>query len=117
MITAKILKDTKEDIQFELGINDNNCYFVECYLLDEDSSDTYSIHIYDTLHQDVNPYNENEIMYGWFDSDGGTFEGFDIYLDLEKNDNEKLVKLIEENVLDILFNDKNGLIHKHWIKN
>lgn len=116
MIKTKILENTKENIEFELSIDNKNNFFVECYLISEDEGDTYAIHIYDTIHSDINPYNENEIMYGWFDSDGGTFDGFSIEIDLEEGNNEKLCNIIEENVLNILFNDKNGLVNEHWRK-
>lgn len=111
MITTNILKDTKEDIQFTLNINGNYQYFVEAFLIED--TDTFSIRAYDDIHTDVNPYNANEVMHGLFDSDGGTFEGFEIEVNLEESNNQEVMNTLENEILNMLFNDKNGLINKY----
>lgn len=58
------------------------------------------------------PKNEGKIMYGVFDSDGGTYDSFEVYVNLEKDNNEKYIKVIEDFILTVLYGD-NGLISKY----
>ena len=105
----KIVTNTKEDINFYFAFEDVE-YQVECYL-DDDDSDIYSVHVYDNIHAEVNPYNDNEVMYGLFDSDGGTFDDMKFEVDDETGHYSRL----EDKVLELLFGS-NGLVSKHYIK-
>lgn len=58
------------------------------------------------------PENEGEIMHGVFDSDGGTYDDFEVYISLEGGNNEEYIKVIEEFILNVLYGD-NGLISKY----
>mgnify|MGYP000354654206 CR=1 FL=1 len=50
-----------------------------------DDFDNFGITV---THDNWLPENDGEIMYGGFDSDGGTYEGFEVYVNLEKDNNE-----------------------------
>ena len=58
------------------------------------------------------PENEGKIMYGVFDSDGGTYDDFEVYVNLEEDNNEEYIKVIEDFILTVLYGD-NGLISKY----
>ena len=51
-------------------------------------------------------------MYGVFDSDGGTYDDFEVYVNLEENNNEEYIKVIEDFILTVLYGDS-GLISKY----
>lgn len=103
--------DTKEEITFNVELKNGYEYLVEALLIED--TDTFSIRVYDTLHAEVNPYNANEVMHGLFDSDGGTFEGFEIEVNLEENDNQTIMNELEDIILYVLFDEKNGLTTKY----
>lgn len=72
-----------ENLEFEILFN-NELYYVECYLLD--SYDTYAIRAYKTGGQELS--GDTQVLWGYFDSAGGTFEGFERYQDnLEELEN------------------------------
>lgn len=112
MLEVKVKTDTREEIVFNITIDEEYEYLVEVNLIDN-TEDTFSIRVCDIIHADVNPHNDNEVMYGMFDSDGGTFEGFKIDLDLEKGNNQEIVNILEKEIIEILFNERNGLTTKY----
>lgn len=61
------------------------------------------------------PENDGIIMYGVFDSDGGSYDGFEVYINLEENNNEEYVKTIEDFILTALYGD-NGIISQYEYK-
>ena len=80
---------------------------VEANFLDD--FDNFGITV---THDSLLPKNEGKIMYGVFDSDGGTYDGFEIYVNLEENNNEEYIKAIEDFILTVLYGD-NGVISKY----
>lgn len=74
-----------------------------------DDFDSFSITV---THDSLLPENEGRIMYGVFDSDGGTYDGFEVYVNLEENSNDEYIKAIEDFILTVLYDD-NGLISKY----
>ena len=111
MLEVKVKTDTREEIVFNITIDETYDYLVEALLVED--TDTFSIRVYDTVNADVNPYNANEVMNGLFDSDGGTFEGFEIEVDLEKGNNQEIINTLENEIIEILFNKINGLTTKY----
>ena len=61
------------------------------------------------------PENEGKIMYGVFDSDGGTYDDFETYINLEEDNHEQYIKLVEDFILTVLYGD-DGLISKYTYK-
>lgn len=111
---ARVIKDTKEEIEFVITYDNGNEeteYHVECYLVGDDT-DTFSIRVYDALHAEVNPGNANEVMHGLYDSDGGTFEGMEVEIGEDDVNFDNMGK-IEDFVLDVLFNENDGLTKKY----
>lgn len=74
-----------------------------------DDFDNFGITV---THDTLLPENEGKIMYGVFDSDGGTYDDFEVYVNLEEDNNEEYIKVIEDFVLTVLYGD-NGLISKY----
>ena len=74
-----------------------------------DDFDNFGITV---THDTLLPENEGKIMYGVFDSDGGTYDDFEVYINLEEDNNEEYIKVIEDFILTVLYGD-NGLISKY----
>lgn len=74
-----------------------------------DDFDNFGITV---THDSLLPENDGKIMYGVFDSDGGTYDGFEVYVNLEENNNDEYIKAIEDFILIVLYDD-NGLISKY----
>lgn len=74
-----------------------------------DDFDNFGITV---THDSLLPENDGKIMYGVFDSDGGTYDGFEVYVNLEENSNDEYIKAIEDFILTVLYGD-NGLISKY----
>ena len=111
MKQVTVQNNTREEITFNVVINNEFEYLVEASLIED--TDTFLIKAYDTIHADVNPYNANEVMNGLFDSDGGTFEGFEVEINLEGGNNNEIIKELEETIINVLFNNRNGLVTKY----
>lgn len=77
-----------------------------------DDFDSFGITV---THDSLLPESEGKIMYGVFNSDGGTYDGFEIYINLEENNNNEYIKAIEDFVLTVLYGN-NGLINKYTYK-
>ena len=110
--SLKIKKDTKRkqiftfDIQNPLPLTCDTIT-VETNFLDD--FDNFGITV---THDTWLPENEGKIMYGVFDSDGGTYDGFEVCINLEKDNNEDYIKVVEDFILDVLYGD-NGLIKQY----
>lgn len=103
MLSYDVITDDKDDIT--LNILDNNIVklFVECYLVSEDDNDTYAVRIYDRY---------DELAYNLIDSDGGSYSDWRI-----KTNDVLFARIIIDYVEQILFDNDNGLVTKHWKSN
>lgn len=61
------------------------------------------------------PESEGKIMYGVFDSEGGTYDDFEVYVNLEEGNNKEYIETIEDFILTVLYGN-NGLISKYTYK-
>ena len=111
MLEVEVKTDTREEIVFNITIDEKYDYLVEALLVED--TDTFSIRVYDTVRANVNPYNANEVMHGLFDSDGGTFEGFEVEINLEEGNNQEIINTLENEIIEVLFNKRNGLTTKY----
>lgn len=114
--SLQIKKDTKREQIFTFNVFNLitstlntivDTITVETNFLDD--FDNFGITV---THDSLLPENEGKIMYGVFDSDGGTYDGFEVYVNLEENNNEEYIKAIEDFILTILYGD-NGVISKY----
>lgn len=85
-----------DNIEFEIGYK-NNIYYVNCYAVDPEDSDAYSIRVYKTENRTLS--DETEIDQTYFDSSGNSSEWISLY---DPDTNEKLEEL-ENFILDLLF--------------
>lgn len=114
--SLQIKKDTKREQVFTFNVLNLitstfntiiDTITVETNFLDD--FDSFGITV---THDSLLPESEGKIMYGVFDSDGGTYDGFETYVNLEENNNEEYIKAIEDFILTVLYGD-NGLISKY----
>lgn len=77
-----------------------------------DDFDNFGITV---THDSWLPENDGKIMYGVFDSDGDTYDDFEVYVNLEEDNNEEYIKAIEDFILTVLYGD-NGLINQYKYK-
>lgn len=113
--SLQIKKNTKREQMFTF-----NVFNPVTLMLDTITVETNFLDDFDNLgitvtHDTLLPENEGKIMYGIFDSDGGTYDDFEVYVNLEEDNNEEYIKVIEDFVLSVLYGD-NGLISKYTYK-
>lgn len=110
--SLQIKKNTKRKQVFTFSVlNPTTITFdtvtVETNFLDD--FDNFGITV---THDTLLPENEGKIMYGVFNSEGGTYDGFEVYVNLEEDKNEEYIKAIEDFILTVLYGD-NGLINRY----
>lgn len=114
--SLQIKKDTKKEQVFTFNVL-NLMTSTLSTIIDTITVETNFLDDFDNFgitvtHDSLLPENEGKIMYGVFDSDGGTYDGFEIYINLEENNNNEYIKAIEDFVLTVLYGN-NGLINKY----
>lgn len=110
--SLQIKKNTKKEQVFTFSVLNPitlmfNTVTVETNFLDD--FDNFGITV---THDTLLPENEGKIMYAVFDSEGGTYDDFEVYVNLEEDNNEEYIKVIEDFILTVLYGD-NGLISKY----
>lgn len=113
--SLQIKKDTKKKQIFTFDIQNPltpTCDTITVKTNFLDDFDNFGITV---IHDSWLPESDGEIMYGVFDSDGGTYDGFEVYINLEKDNNEDYIKAVEDFILDVLYGD-NGLIKQYKYK-
>lgn len=114
--SLQIKKDTKREQVFTFNVlnlmTSTLNTIIDTITVETNFLDDFDIFGITVTHDSLLPENEGKIMYGVFDSDGGTYDGFEIYVNLEENNNEEYIKAIEDFILTVLYGD-NGLINKY----
>lgn len=110
--SLQIKKNTKREQVFTFNVLNPVTLMFDTITVETNFLDDFDNFGITVTHDTWLPENEGEIMYGVFDSDGGTYDDFEIYVNLEEDNNEEYIKVIEEFILNVLYGD-NGLISKY----
>lgn len=110
--SLQIKKDTKRGQIFTFDILNPLTLTCDTITVETNFLDDFDNFGITVTHDNWLPENDGEIMYGVFDSDGGTYDDFEVYVNLEEDNNEEYIKVIEDFVLTVLYGD-NGLISKY----
>ena len=113
--SLRIKKDTKREQVFTFNVLNPATLMFDTITVGTnflDDFDTFGITV---THDSWLPQNDGEIMYGVFDSEGGSYDGFEVYVNLEENNTKELMKAIEDFVLAVLYGN-NGLINQYKYK-
>ncbi len=113
--SLQIKKDTKRKQVFTFSVLNPITLMFDTITVETNFLDDFDNFGITVTHDTWLPENEGEIMYGVFDSDGGTYEGFEVYVNLEKDDKAEYIKEIEDFILTVLYGD-NGLIKQYIYK-
>lgn len=113
--SLQIKKNTKREQVFTFNVFNPVTLMLDTITVETNFLDDFDNFGITVTHDTLLPENEGKIMYGIFDSDGGTYDDFEVYVNLEEENNEEYIKVIEDFVLTILYGD-NGLISKYTYK-
>lgn len=110
--SLQIKKNTKREQVFTFNVFNPVTLMLDTITVETNFLDDFDNFGITVTHDTLLPENEGKIMYGVFDSDGGTYDDFEVYVNLEEDNNEEYIKVIEDFVLTVLYGD-NGLISKY----
>ncbi len=110
--SLQIKKDTKRKQVFTFNILNPVTLMLDTITVETNFLDDFDNFGITVTHDTWVPENDGKIMYGVFDSDGGSYDGFEVYVNLEKNNNNEYIKKIEDFILTALYSNK-GLISKY----
>lgn len=110
--SLQIKKNTKREQVFTFNVLNPITILFDTITVKTNFLDDFDNFGITVTHDTLLPENEGKIMYGVFDSDGGTYDGFEVYVNLEENDNDKYIEVIEDFILTVLFGN-NGLISQY----
>lgn len=110
--SLQIKKNTKKEQVFTFNVLNPVTLMLDTITVKTNFLDDFDNFGITVTHDTWLPENEGEIMYGVFDSDGGSYDDFEVYANLEGDNNEKYIKAIEDFILTVLYSD-NGLISKY----
>lgn len=110
--SLQIKKNTKRKQVFTFNVFNPITLMSDTITIETNFLDDFDNFGITVTHDSWLPENDGKIMYGVFDSDGGSFDDFEVYVNLEDDDNEEYIKTIEDFVLTVLYGD-NGLISKY----
>ena len=110
--SLQIKKNTKREQVFTFNVLNPVTIMFDTITVETNFLDDFDNFGITVTHDTLLPENEGKIMYGVFDSDGGTYDDFEVYVNLEEDNNEEYIKVIEDFVLTVLYGD-NGLISKY----
>lgn len=110
--SLQIKKNTKREQVFTFSVLNPVTLMFDTITVETNFLDDFDNFGITVTHDTWLPENEGEIMYGVFDSDGGTYDDFEVYVNLEEDNNEEYIKVVEDFILTVLYGD-NGLISKY----
>ena len=110
--SLQIKKNTKREQVFTFNVFNPVTLMFDTITVGTNFLDDFDNFGITVTHDTLLPENEGKIMYGVFDSDGGTYDDFEVYVNLEEDNNEEYIKVIEDFILTVLYGD-NGLISKY----
>lgn len=110
--SLQIKKNTKREQVFTFNVFNPITLMFDTITVETNFLDDFDNFGITVTHDSWLPENEGKIMYGVFDSDGGTYDDFEVYVNLEEDNNEEYIKVIEDFILTVLYGD-NGLISKY----
>ena len=110
--SLQIKKNTKRKQVFTFNVFNPVTLMFDTITVETNFLDDFDNFGITVTHDTLLPENEGKIMYGVFDSDGGTYDDFEVYVNLEEDNNEEYIKVIEDFILTVLYGD-NGLISKY----
>ena len=110
--SLQIKKNTKREQMFTFNVFNPVTLMLDTITVETNFLDDFDNFGITVIHDTLLPENEGKIMYGVFDSDGGTYDDFEVYVNLEEDNNEEYIKVIEDFILTVLYGD-NGLISKY----
>ena len=110
--SIQIKKNTKREQVFTFNALNPTTLMLDTITVKTNFLDDFDNFGITVTHDTWLPENNGEIMYGVFDSDGGSYNGFEVYVNLEKDNNEEYIKIIEDFILAVLYGD-NGLINQY----
>ena len=110
--SLQIKKNTKREQVFTFNVFNPVTLMFDTITVETNFLDDFDNFGITVTHDTLLPENEGKIMYGVFDSDGGTYDKKKLYKNLEEDNNEEYIKVIEDFILTVLYGD-NGLISKY----
>lgn len=113
--SLQIKKNTKRKQVFTFNVFNPVTLMFDTITVETNFLDDFDNFGITVTHDTLLPENEGKIMYGVFDSDGGTYDDFEVYVNLEEDNNEEYIKVIEDFILTVLYGD-NGLVSKYKYK-
>lgn len=113
--SLQIKKDTKRGQIFTFDVLNPLTLTCDTITVETNFLDDFDNFGITVTHDSWLPENDGQIMCGVFDSDGGSYDGFEVYINLEKDNNEDYIKVLEDFILDVLYGD-DGLITQYEYK-
>ena len=110
--SLQIKKDTKREQVFTFSVFNSKTDRFDTITVETNFLDDFDNFGITVTHDTWLPENEGKIMYGVFDSEGGTYDDFEVYINLEDDFIIDYIALVMEFTLDTLYG-KNGLINKY----
>lgn len=113
--SLQIEKDTKKEQVFTFNVLNLVTFMFDTITVKTNFLDDFDNFGITVTHNSWLPQNDGKIMYGVFDSEGGSYDGFEVYVNLEEDNNEEYITVIKDFILAVLYSD-NGLISKYTYK-
>lgn len=110
--SLQVKKDTKREQVFTFKVYNFKTDRFDTITVGTNFLDDFDNFGITVTHDTWLPENDGKIMYGVFDSEGGTYDDFEVYANLEDDFIIDYITLVMEFTLDTLYG-KNGLIKQY----